>query len=248
MPTLYRVGGYVRDRILGLESNDIDFTFVLDDVTKTVDEGFKEMTDWLVANEYQIFLSTPDMYTIRAKFPKTHKFAGTTADFVLARKEVGYVENSRRPILELGDLYDDLLRRDFTVNAMALDEDDNVIDPCGGIDDLQYLGVGILKTPLPAHVTMLDDPLRVLRAIRFSITKGFTISHEIIKSLKNPEILEKLERVVSSERIREELTKMMKHDTIKTIEMIVHFDTLLPGFAKIIFSNGLWLKPTFEKK
>lgn len=248
MPQIYQVGGCVRDAILGVKSKDIDFVFVLEDTSISVEKGYETMKTWLLANGYTIFLETPEMYTIRGRFPGTHKNAGMTADFVMARKEVGYVEGTRRPILEIGTLYDDLIRRDFTVNAMAMDEDDNVIDPFGGIQDLGYLGIGILKTPTDPNITLMDDPLRIIRAMRFSITKGFTISHEIIMALKNPKLRVKLATTVSIERIREELYKMMEHDTVKSIELIVRFDTLLPGFAKVLFGRGLWLKPTMEKR
>lgn len=248
MPSIFQVGGCVRDAILGVKSKDIDFVFVLDDTSVSVREGYDQMKRWLLYNGYTIFLETPDMFTIRGRFPKDHKNAGMTADFVMARKEVGYVEGTRNPILEVGNLMDDLMRRDFTVNAMAMDDDENIIDPFGGINDLGFLGVGLLRTPLPAEITMMDDPLRILRAMRFSVTKGFTISNEIILALKNQAILEKLAKTVSAERIRDEVYKMMEHNTVESIERIMHFDTLIPGFAKLIFSRGLWLKPTFEKR
>jgi len=176
MPQIFKVGGCVRDALMGLESKDIDFTFVLDNLDRTVEEGFQIMSDWLTHKEFTIFLSTPDCFTIRAKFPKGHENEGLVADFVLARKEVGYVEGTRRPILELGTLEDDLLRRDFTLNAIAEDEHGNLIDPFGGQADLAKR---ILRTPLPAEQTMMDDPLRIMRALRFKITKGFSISDEI---------------------------------------------------------------------
>lgn len=245
MPKIFKVGGCVRDKILGVDSKDIDFTFVLDNLDRTVEEGFDIMTKWLEHHEFEIFLSTPDCFTIRAKFPKDHQFAGLVADFVMARKEVGYVEGTRRPILELGTLEDDLVRRDFTLNAMAEDEHGNLIDLFGGLEDLKNK---ILRTPLPAAQTMMDDPLRFLRALRFKITKGFDIDRDILKAMQQPDIKEKLRQTVSAERIREEVFKMMKHDTVKTLRMIHHIDDdFIPGFTKLIFDRGLWLKPTFEQ-
>jgi len=243
MPQIFKVGGCVRDGILGIDSKDIDFTFVLDNLDKTVDEGFDIMTQWLEYKEFTIFLSTPEMFTIRAKFPKGDPNEGLVADFVLARKEVGYKEGTRQPILELGTLEDDLVRRDFTLNALAISQDGNLIDLFGGQEDLRK---GLLRTPLDAHITMMDDPLRFLRALRFSITKGFTIHSDIIAAMTQPEILEKLEKVVSAERIREEAFKMMKADTVKTLELFREVEQTLPGFTKLVFSRGLWLKPTFE--
>jgi tRNA nucleotidyltransferase/poly(A) polymerase len=245
MPKLFKVGGCVRDSLLGIQSKDIDFTFVLDNLEQSVEQGFSDMEKWMTDQGFQIFLSTPEMYTIRAKFPKGDPNEGLVADFVMARKEIGYVEGTRRPILALGTLEDDLIRRDFTLNAMAVDEDGNLIDLFGGQSDLQK---GILRTPLPAEQTMMDDPLRFLRALRFCITKGFTIDSSILKAMQQPDIKAKLRQTVSAERIREEVFKMMKHDTVKTLRMLHHVDDdFIPGFVSLVFDRGLWLKPTFEQ-
>ena len=243
MAKLFTVGGCVRDKLLGLKSKDIDFTFVCED-SQTVEGGWIEMSSWMKINGFEIFLETPDCFTIRAKFPKDHKNAGLVADFVMARKEVGYTHGTRRPILELGTLEDDLIRRDFTLNAMAEDEDGNLIDLFGGQEDLK---AGILRTPLPAGQTMMDDPLRFLRALGFSITKGFSIHTDIFKAMEQSDIKEKLRVTVSAERIREEVFKMMKHDTVKSLKLLHQVDQeFLPGFIELVFDRGLWLKPTFE--
>ena len=243
MAQIFKVGGCIRDKFLGIESKDIDFTFVCEE-SQTVEQGWLEMKSWMVERSFEIFLETPDCFTIRAKFPKDHQFTGLVADFVMARKEIGYVEGTRRPILELGTLEDDLLRRDFTVNALAEDIDGNIIDLFGGIEDLK---VGILRTPMDAMVTMMDDPLRILRALRFTITKDFVMSDDIWNAMKQPNILQKLEQTVSGERIREEIIKMMKHDTPRSFRLLSDVDQDIPGFLDLIFKNGMWLKPTFEK-
>jgi poly(A) polymerase len=245
MPKLFKVGGCVRDRLLGVKTNDIDFTFVLDNLDQTVEEGFESMTSWLAHEGFGIFLSTPDCFTIRAKFPKGDKNEGIVADFVMARKEVGYEEGTRRPILELGDLTDDLIRRDFTINALAETEDGLIVDLFNGRGDLEK---GILRTPLDPMVTFMDDPLRLLRALRFTITKDFTMHIDVWEAMKQPNILAKLTQTVSSERIREEVLKMMAVDTPRTIRLLLDVDNEVPGFLEIIFKEGLWLKPTFEKR
>jgi len=245
MPKLFKVGGCVRDKLLGIDSKDIDFTFVLDDCSKSVEEGFFEMKSWMESEGFEIFLSTPDMFTIRAKFPKGSKFEGTTADFVMARKEVGYVEGTRRPILELGTLEDDLIRRDFTVNAMAEDVDGNIIDPFDGKFALKDK---VLITPLDPKVTFMDDPLRMLRALRFSVTKGFRIDPKVWIAMFQPNLIEKLELVVSVERIREEVDKMMRADTIKTLRLFSEIDSIEPKFMEAVFGKNLWLSPTMKKK
>ena len=93
----------------------------------------------------------------------------------------------------------------------------------------------------------MDDPLRILRCFRFSITKEFTIDDSIWKAMTNPAILQKLELTVSSERIRDEIFKMMKHDTVATIKLLNGIDDFcIPGFLDLVFGRGLWLKPTNE--
>jgi tRNA nucleotidyltransferase/poly(A) polymerase len=240
MPQIYKVGGVVRDKLLGLESKDIDFTFVLDNLEQTVEEGFQQMTDHLKQNNYEIFLSIPEMYTIRAKFPQDHIYRGLVADFVMARKEVGYIEGTRRPVLVLGTLEDDLLRRDFTINAMAQDLDGTIIDPFGGQEDLKNK---FLKTPQSVQKSFDDDPLRILRAIRFAITKDMMITKEMGEVILEYPYQEKM-GVVSTERIREELYKCFKYDTLVTLNYLDQFLSLRDYIFK---NNILWLKPTMEK-
>ena len=135
--TFFEVGGKVRDEILGLKSKDVDYVAVPNEELlskyKTASEMFKVLNDYLTNEKYEIFLVTDDCYTIRAKFPKDHKYQGV-ADFVMARKETGYLPGTRTPIVEPGTLYDDLERRDFTLNALAKDEHGNIIDFFHGID------------------------------------------------------------------------------------------------------------------
>ena len=243
---IYLVGGKVRDNLLGVKSNDMDYVMVLDDISVTPEEGFKTMESYMIEKGFKIFLSVPEMYVIRAKFPENHKNKGLTADFSLSRKELGYEPDSRRPKLVLGTLEDDLLRRDFTVNAMAEDEDGNIIDPFNGRKDLKRM---VLETPLPSLITFNDDPLRLIRSLRFNITKGFTLSSEIERAMDNEGVINKFKAVVSQERVREELEKMFKHDTIKTIQLLSRVSqALIPEILEICFSNGMWLKPTTKAK
>lgn len=243
---IYLVGGAVRDKLLGLKPKDLDYVVVLDNINLSVEEGFKVMENYLVQNFYGIFLSTPEMFTIRAKFPTGHKNQGMDADFVLARKEVGYVEGTRRPILELGTLFDDLQRRDFTINAMAEDEEGVIIDPFNGRLDLENK---ILKTPVDPNITLLDDPLRVLRAMRFSVTKGMRIDNYLREAIQNKDVWIKMFDVVSEDRMREEFLKMFSFDTEKALKMLYKYGMVYstPIF-NICFSGDMWLKPTTEKR
>lgn len=237
----YEVGGKVRDEILGLKSKDVDYVAVPNETLlvlyQTASEMFGVLTEYLKSEKFEIFLVTEDCYTIRAKFPKEHKYEGV-ADFVMARKEIGYIEGTRTPIVVPGTLKDDLERRDFTLNALAKDDDGTIIDLFNGVKDLED---GVLRTPLETDVTFNDDPLRILRAIRFAITKGFSLRY--LDYYINNYNYEKKMGVVSSERIREELLKCFKHDTMHTLETLQDYPTL----KRYIFENKLmWLKPTME--
>lgn len=238
----YEVGGKVRDEILGLKSKDVDYVAVpSEELLKDVSSAhtmFDILEEYLKEEGFEIFLVTPDCFTIRAKFPKDHKYQGV-ADFVMARKEIGYIPNTRTPIIVPGTLKDDLERRDFTVNAMAKDENGDIIDLFDGMIDL---GRMVLVTPLPTQQTFDDDPLRILRAIRFSITKGFSLK-TLDYYINNYDYENKM-GVVSTDRIREELHKCFKHDTMGTLDMLNDYPTL----KRYIFENKLmWLKPTNEQ-
>lgn len=244
MFTFYEVGGKVRDELLGLKSKDIDYVAVLDEqLLKTgwnMSFIFSALEEHLIHNGYKIFLSTPDCLTIRARFPDDHINKGIAADFVLARREMGYIEGTRSPIVEPGNLYDDLLRRDFTINAMAKDLDGTLIDPFGGQEDLKNR---ILRTPVDPEITFNDDPLRLLRAIRFKITKQMNFHPDVWKAIRYFNYKEKM-FVVSEERIREELYKAFKADTLATMGMLCDN----PKLAAYIFDETkLWLKPTNEQ-
>jgi tRNA nucleotidyltransferase/poly(A) polymerase len=243
---MFEVGGCVRDEILGVKSKDIDYVAVpneelLTDI-KSAHSMFNVLSGYLKSEGFEIFLETPECFTIRAKFPKGHKHQGVE-DFVMARKEVGYIPGTRTPIIEPGTLYDDLIRRDFTLNALAKDEDGNIIDY---FDGMWALDAKMLITPLDSRTTMLDDPLRLIRAFRFSITKDFTISPRVWETCLMDSVVDKLEDVVSQERIREEIFKMMKHNTIKSLELFYEINRINPKIIQIMFGKGMWLKPTME--
>lgn len=240
----YEVGGKVRDEILGLQSKDIDYVAVPDDnLIRDISSAhtmFGILESYLRTEGFEVFLVTPDCFTIRAKFPQGHRHQGV-ADFVMARKEIGYIPGTRQPNIVAGTLYDDLERRDFTLNALAKDEDGNIIDYFNGLEDLKR---GYLRTPLDCKITFNDDPLRILRAIRFCITKGFWIGPVMDGVIQDYDYEGKM-GVVSTERIREELFKCFKQDTIKTLKTLHEY----PALRNYIFKDGtLWLKPTMEDR
>lgn len=239
---LYEVGGRVRDELLGIPSKDIDYSVVLGkNISGDLSAIFSAFEEQIKKEGYDVYLSTPECFTIRAKFPKGHVHEKITADFVLARKELYYKEGTREPVSVIGTLEDDLRRRDFTVNALAKDENGNIIDLFGGKD---HLHSRILFTPVDPIISFRDDPLRIIRALRFCVTKGFCLSVPVINAIS--ELGMSGIEVVSIERIREELYKCFKHNTAKTISYLHYFDEELnfPLVDYCFEGTGLWLEPT----
>ncbi len=185
------IGGYVRDCFLGIPNDDIDI----------VVEGSGIALAEAVAAKCGAKVSV-----FRNFGTAMLKYKGIEVEFVGARRE-SYDRNSRKPVVEDGTLEEDQLRRDFTINAMAfsLQEDDfgALVDPFHGIKDL---AVGIIRTPLDPEQTYSDDPLRMLRAIRFATRLGFTIVPESLDAMRR--MAGRL-KILSRERIVEELDKML---------------------------------------
>jgi len=213
------IGGYVRDCFLDRKSNDIDI----------VVEGSGIELAERVAQRLKVKVSVFKNFgtaMLRSK--------DTEVEFVGARKE-SYRSDSRKPIVEDGSLADDQSRRDFTINALAfsLQKEDfgNLVDPFGGVKDLQN---GILRTPLDPDTTYSDDPLRMIRAIRFASQLSFTIVPESIESIKrNKNRLE----ILSKERINDELSKILLSPKpsvgFSLLESTGLLDTILPQLVKL---------------
>ena len=190
------IGGYVRDCFLGRPSKDIDI--VVEGSGIEIAEAVGER----VHSNVSVFRNFGTAML---------RYKGIEVEFVGARKE-SYNRNSRKPIVEDGTLEDDQLRRDFTINAMAfsLQKEDfgALVDPFGGIRDL---AAGIIRTPLDPDTTYSDDPLRMVRAVRFATKLStdqitFTIVPESIQSIRRN--LHRME-ILSKERIVEELNKIL---------------------------------------
>jgi len=247
---LYEVGGHIRDGLLGIESNDVDYSVDMTEVFKS--QGINNpspmlayvtMNNMLESQGYKIFVRTPDCFTTRAMFPQDHEHEGV-ADFVMCRKELGYIEGTRKPRIVLGTLHDDLLRRDFKVNAIArCVTTDDIIDPFDGESDLEKM---ILSCPVDAVTSFNDDPLRILRAFRFCITKGFHWDDDIQSAIENFDARKM--KVVSVERIMNEIGKCFKHDTHQTLDMLNLLQGLNDHLYNAIICADFWLIPTNKNK
>ena len=193
----YVVGGYVRDLFLERPSNDIDVV--------VVGSGIQ------VASELKSVLGKKAHLSVFRNFGTAQvKYKDTEVEFVGARKE-SYSHDSRKPAVEDGTLEDDQNRRDFTINALAVclnrERFGELVDPFGGVDDLWD---GIIRTPLDPDVTFSDDPLRMMRCVRFAAQLNFLIEEETFEALeRNAERI----RIISGERIEEELNKIMMTPT-----------------------------------
>ena len=190
------IGGYVRDCFLGRPSKDIDIVVEGSGIALAEAVGAKVRSNVSVFKNFGTAML---------------RFKGIEIEFVGARKE-SYNRDSRKPIVEDGTLEEDQLRRDFTINAMAfsLQPEDfgALVDPFGGIRDL---AAGIIRTPLDPDTTYSDDPLRMVRAVRFATklsteTQQFKIVQESLDSIRRN--LDRMS-ILSKERIVEELNKML---------------------------------------
>jgi tRNA nucleotidyltransferase (CCA-adding enzyme) len=226
----YQVGGFVRDSLLGVKSKDIDYAVEA--------PSYEAMVAW-IKERGKIFLESPEFWTVRA-----HIEGGQPADYVLCRKDGQYSDGRRPDSVEPGTLLDDLARRDFTVNAMALDEaTGQIIDPFGGQEDLKKM---LLRCVGKTEDRFREDALRMLRALRFSITRGFFLSREIIETLDKEEFCELLKNNVSSDRKRDEMYRCFAHNTLGTIATLTEYDSFL---AEAIFDGPtkVWLMPTSKE-
>lgn len=218
----YVIGGFVRDLYLNRKSKDIDIV--------TVGNGIE------LAGKVAVNLKNKPQVNVFKNFGTAmFKYKDLEIEFVGARKE-SYQSDSRKPVVENGTLEDDQNRRDFTINAMALGLNKSnfgeLVDPFNGIDDIKHK---IIRTPLDPDITFSDDPLRMMRAIRFSSQLGFEIQTETLQSIfKNKERIS----IISGERIIDEINKIMMSEK-PSIGFKLLEET---GLLKIIFPELLQLK------
>ena len=232
----YVIGGYVRDVLLKRPSKDIDIV--------TVGDGI------LLANLVSEKLENKPRVSVFKNFGTAMlKYKNLEVEFVGARKE-SYAQNSRKPVVEYGTLEDDQNRRDFTINALAIALNKSnfgeLIDPFKGVEDLKNK---IIRTPLNPDITFSDDPLRILRAIRFATQLGFKIQTDTLQSIaKNKDRI----TIVSGERIIDELNKIIMSDKpsvgFKILEETGLLEILFPEMQKLKGTetiNGIGHKDNF---
>ncbi len=211
----YVVGGYVRDLILERHSDDIDVV--------VVGSGIE------MAKAYGKRLGKGANVSVFKNFGTAQvKFNSIEVEFVGARKE-SYQRSSRKPIIEDGTLADDQNRRDFTINALAVclnkERLGELVDPFGGIEDLKK---GLIRTPLDPDITFSDDPLRMMRCIRFATQLNFFIEDKTFESIEKS--CERI-KIISAERIIDELNKII----LSPVPSKGFIDLERSGLLEIIF-------------
>ncbi len=213
----YAVGGVVRDYFLHRPCTDIDVVCIsrAEVGSRRVEDSFSDLRPPTsdipkigieLANAVSAAVGGSKVSVFKTFGTASFRYRDMELEFVGARKE-SYSHDSRKPVVENGTLEDDQRRRDFTVNALAVclnaDRYGELIDPFGGIRDLNE---GILRTPLDPDVTFSDDPLRMMRAVRFASQLGFRIADDTFEAIgRNAKRIE----IVSAERITVELNKIM---------------------------------------
>ena len=223
----YLVGGFVRDKILKRERNEIDFLIIGNGID--------------FANEFAKKLSV-EKVTVFKNFGTAHfYYCGFDLEFVGARKE-SYRQNSRNPVVTEGSFEDDIKRRDFTINTLAvsLNEEDlgQIIDTFGGLEDIKKK---MIKTPLDPFETFNDDPLRILRAYRFASQLNFNVDETINDAAYK--LRERL-KIIAQERISDEFLKILSSPK-PSIGLKLMFDS---GVMEIIFPEIAKLAGVEQRK
>lgn len=210
---VYVIGGWVRDLLLEIPSKDIDILVIGDGPA--------------VANAVAQILKVKKVSVFKNYGTAHFRYKDLDVEFVGARKE-SYQADSRKPFTESGTLQDDQNRRDFTINSMAISLNKanfgQLIDPFNGLSDLEN---GIIRTPLDPIVTYSDDPLRMLRAIRFATRLDFKIERSSLEAMTQ---LSARLSIISQERITDELNKMILTTTPSRAFKLLQVTTLLEQF------------------
>jgi tRNA nucleotidyltransferase (CCA-adding enzyme) len=224
----YLVGGAVRDEVLGIPCKDLDYVILA--------PSFEAMKQELLAQGCKIFVEKPEFLTIRAKHPTLG-----CVDFACARKDGNYTDGRRPDTTAIAEtLEQDLARRDFTCNAMAKSiEHGRILDPFHGLVDIEE---NILRTVGDPIARLNEDRLRAFRALRFCVTKGFVMDDALKSAIERLDSTVNFNSV-STERIREELFKMFKHNSQDAFHLLDMFGVLW----QVVVNRGIWFRPTTEQ-
>ena len=215
----HAIGGFVRDKILKRPCKDIDITCVGDGIA-------------LAMKTAELLNIKKDVYIFKNFGTAMIRSKGFDIEFVGARKE-SYNFDSRKPVVSPGTMLDDILRRDFTINTLSLNLNDfikgEITDHFSGMEDLQNK---IIRTPQDADITFSDDPLRMMRAIRFATQLDFVIEENTLKAIARN--IDRI-KIISNERVTDELQKIIASDKPGKGFLLL-FET---GLLKIIFPELL---------
>jgi tRNA nucleotidyltransferase (CCA-adding enzyme) len=223
----FKVGGCVRDEFLGVKSKDIDYAVEA--------PSYNAMRDAILARGGKIFLETPDKFTIRANVPNLG-----ACDYVLCREEGPYSDGRRPDWVRPGDIYADLSRRDFTMNAIAISEDGKVLDPHDGRADIAK---GVIRAVGNPRQRMVEDKLRSFRAARFTVTKKMTVEGELYQVIQSLDTSNGAFDGVSTERIQQECEKAFAYDSFRAFEVFSGY----PELWKLVKARGIWFIATTKK-
>lgn len=229
----FEVGGIVRDDIMGVRSNDVDYTVTA--------PSFEAMRQFVIDNGMKIVVETPEFFTIRAVAKNPFQGRKGGLDFVWAREEGPYSDGRRPDWVKPGTLFMDQQRRDFTMNAIAKDTDGSYIDPFNGREDIEACIIRAVGDPFDR---LSEDALRAVRALRFSVTKGFFIENRLRFAMQSAFVLDAIENKISDERIKDELSKMFRFDTVASLVALNEF----PALTRAMFTGSVSLDATMKTK
>lgn len=232
---MFPVGGWVRDGILGVESKDLDVTVVHPD-------GLASLADALESEGFGVHHVAEETFTCRARLPENLREIFDTGDIdvVLARVD-GPSSDGRHPDwVRPGTLMDDLARRDFTVNAIAMDHDGSLIDPFDGAADIAARRLRFVGDPMQR---IREDALRVLRALRFEVSKGFEMDADTFDAV-NSELAAEMLAALPIERVDTEVSRLLQADSLAGMALLLQVDNLHDA----IFRDGFHVTGTLKRR
>jgi tRNA nucleotidyltransferase (CCA-adding enzyme) len=217
---LFLVGGYVRDQLLGVASPSKDKDYLVVGC-----ESYNQLVGRLLMQGYKIGQLYEEKFTVRAITPDTNEWC----DFVWARKDGEYIDGEMINCSP-GSFEDDILRRDYTVNALAMNESGEVIDIVGGIEDINSRFLRCVGDPA---TRFREDPRRITRGIRFIVQFDLYPVRSVRDSWGDPSVVLQLANPKYQEKVKEELNKAFAINTLKTLEVLREF----PQIEYVVFNN-----------